>query len=198
MSVRLFHGPGAREAALKNASDVGVLLAPPYGDSGLKVDEAREIANHLMSAHIGDHIGVVVVGPLDNAASIKALDALLKSIEEVPSPYVIPVLWADDLGGVPPTIVSRCIEVWAGGCLETSNEYESVARRLLDCVKSNRLYEVPGLLSDVKKSGELLNALSDELAKDLENPSCIYLWERVRKVARWRNPTVIEILSALI
>ena len=99
-SCILFHGPGARQAAEAEAAKIGRLVAPPLGDDGLKVDEAREVVELLMTTPVGDKLGVVIVGPMDEAAA-KSCDTLLKTLEEFKGGLIRPILWAHDLSGVP-------------------------------------------------------------------------------------------------
>lgn len=235
-SCQLFHGPGARQAALARVKEIGRLVAPPFGDEGLSVDESREICTLLLSVPVGEKVGVVVVGPIDNAKTLKSMDALLKSIEEVPSPYMQPILWADDLGGVISTVRSRCLETWAPGSSTPNPEFAALAKQIVSDVLASRFYTVPGAVigsknikdevelpgetqeadeteeddeaeveETVKKSNkkkfrgvELLWAITDELASDLEDPARRALWDRLRKVTRWRNPTPTEIVAALV
>jgi hypothetical protein len=178
----------------------------------------------LYSVPVGDQKGVLIVGPIDNPASLKALDALLKTIEEIPSEYMIPILWAEDLGGVITTIRSRCIDVWAPGTKGVNKELEDLAKQIVANVLNHQFGTLPVDVvsnketdADIeeepeeggdseKKSGkkpkfkgvELLWAISDVLAENLSDPDRRFLWERVRKVALWRNPTPLEIVSALI
>lgn len=231
-SCQLFHGPGAREAALARATKIGRLMAPPFGDDGLSVDEARDIVELLLSTPVGNKIGVVIIGPIDNTKSIRAMDALLKSVEEIPSEWMLPILWADDLGGVIPTIRSRCLEIWAPGPPTQDLDLMMLARQIIDEILADRYYLIPTLVMgtrEVKEDApeeeepeivpipteepltpekkakkakfrgvELLWALSDVLSYDLNNPSHRLLWERLRVVSRWKNPTPIEVVSSLI
>jgi hypothetical protein len=52
-----------------------------------------------------------------DGATDEAADALLKMVEE-PNPDAMPILWANDLGGVRPTIKSRCLDEWCPGSCE--------------------------------------------------------------------------------
>jgi hypothetical protein len=206
----LFYGPGARQAALNQAVSMGKLLRDPIGDEGLKVDQAREVAELLMSAPVGEEIGVLVVGPLDNATSGKSSDALLKSLEE-PSPYMQAVLWADDLGGVPPTIRSRCLDRFAPPGAEEESEVEDMTPQTayllvqasLTSDYATLVEQITNLTAkDGDKVQEKLNRMVDAIAAILgesqKDPEKRVLWERWRKVALWRNPTAMELLGALV
>lgn len=207
ISCRLYHGPGARTAALEEAVRLGRLLHEPFGDEGLKVDEAREFVSLMQCSPVGEDLGVIIAGPLDHAAP-KSSDVLLKSIEE-PPPYVFPLLWATDLGGVAATIQSRCLPIWCplrSAFLEPSDEVvEEVARTLLNEVLAGKLWQVPLLVAKVKASGkqrsrepELIAEVVEALSGMLEDPQARALWERIREVAAWRNPTQIEVMAAFL
>ena len=217
-SCQLFHGPGARQAALDRALEIGRLVAPPFGDEGLNVGKdstkppgARDVVELLMSTPVGEKIGVVIIGPADKAAAQTgaAWDVLLKTIEEIPSPYMQPIIWANDLGGVPLTIQSRCLEVWAPGTLNADSALATMAKQVVDQVLANRFSALSGLLkeggSDDEKTkkvkfqgGDIVWAIAEVLSSDLNDPFRRALWEKIRKVARWSNPTMVEILSALV
>ena len=82
-SCFLFHGPGARQAALGYSNATGRLIAPPFGDEGLGVQDAREAVELLASIPVGNLTGFVVLGPMEQATP-QAIDALLMTVEEVP------------------------------------------------------------------------------------------------------------------
>ena len=92
-SCLIFHGPGAKAAAMQKAVSAGRLLAPPFGEDGLKTDDAREVVELLFSTPLGMDIGVIVVGPMDEA-NLKASDVLLKRILVAPrAAYAIEALF---------------------------------------------------------------------------------------------------------
>lgn len=199
-SCILFHGPGAREAALAEAPQIGVLVAPPFGDEGLKAVEAREVVSALLSPPTGMEAGVLIVGPMDQAWP-KASDVLLKRLEEFNSDVVTPILWAHDLGGVSPTIRSRCLDRWAPSLegIEDDEDVVTAAWALVEAVTMNETYLVAKALFRVKgKETELLNAIAGILAADFDDPVKRDLWSRLRQVARWRNPTQIEVAAAIL
>lgn len=184
-----------------------MLLHEPFGDKGLKVDEAREFVSLLQSAPLGSDLGVVVAGPMDKALP-KSADALLKSIESF-NKFVLPILWAADLGGVRNTIRSRCLPIWCPptGYEPIDEEVEETARELLTAALNGDGASIPTLVarmkadSKKKKPGrehELLAEVADAMTARLDDPKVLPLWERVREVARWRNPTQIEIISAFL
>lgn len=202
-SCILFHGPGAREAALRKVEAVGHLMAPPYGDGGLKVDDAREMVLQLLNVPLRQGLGVVIAGPMDEA-NPKASDVLLKSIEEFDGEVVLPLLWANDLGGVSLTIRSRCLDVWCPGIPvpdEDDEEITGMAWELVTKFQEGDITGMPGVFSKKfkeKNGPKLVGALSEIVATRLDDLMMRDLWERLRKVARWTNPKPVEILSALM
>ena len=207
-SCIIYHGPGAREFAINEAGRRGRLLHAPFGEeakTGLKVDEAREFASLLLSAPLGSELGIVVAGPMD-IAKPQSADALLKSIEQF-NQYVLPILWAHDLGGVQGTIRSRCLPVWcpATGFEPVDEELEEVARDLLSAALADRAFEIPGLVAKMAgKKGkparyvELLAEVADAMAAQTDDLKVLELWERVRPVTRWSNPTQMEVVAAFL
>lgn len=200
-SCLLFHGPGARDAALRRASEMGRLVAPPFGDDGLKTDDARDIVELLLSSPIDNKVNVVVIGPMDEVLP-KASDVLLKSIEEFRDDLVQPVLWANDLGGVAPTIRSRCLDHWAPSLGEEEDAaLRQLAQDLVGDALSDNRWRIPFTLKEEEAKGKevvLLGMMASALEGHLDKEPHRLLWERIRKAAQWRNPTVIEIVAALV
>lgn len=207
----LFHGPGARETAISEASRLGRLLAPPLGDHGLTVEESRQFTRLLSFAPMGNSVGVVIAGPLDssNTASESARDALLKSIEEFP-PRVQPILWAHDLGDVQETIASRCLERWCPGLDEDVDDVLlNAASELVRASLKGEIWLIPGVLAEAlatrasekekkrDRSRALLNAAIDTLA-ETSGPGVFRLWGRLREVARFRDPNPNELALAFM
>lgn len=198
MSCVLFHGPGAYQAALDRAARMGRLVAPPYGQDGLKTDTAREIVTSLLSSPVGQETGVVIVGPMDQAQP-RASDVLLKCIEDLSDGVVRPVLWADDLGDVSPTIRSRCLTQWSPGIDEQQDDaIIGLAWKLVDASVSGEWEHLPAIYQAQGKERELVAAIAGALSTDIQDTRKQQLWARLRQVARWRNPQLIEILSALV
>lgn len=205
-TCRLYHGPGAFEAALEAVRSTGRLLHEPLGAKGLTADEARFLVDLMQSPPLGDQLGVLVAGPLDHAAP-KSTDVLLKTIEE-PPPYIIPILWATDLGGVSATIRSRCLPIWAPLDPHSSvvdEEIEGLARDLLQAVLAGHYWQVPIVVGKVKattkqrsREPELVAEVLDAMSSMLDNPKVFSLWESVRALACWRNPTPLELIAAFM
>ena len=204
-SCLLYHGPDARSAALKKAEEAGRLLAPPFGDEGLKVDEAREAMSLLFSTPVGTKIGVVVIGPMDQA-NPKASDVLLKRVEDFEADIVLPILWAHDIGGVSLTIRSRCLAHWAPRTVVSAEDeaLKAAGQDAIGAVLNGDFYLIPGAVEKGKgKEIELLGYMTDALYNRPEGDEkslkrIRVLWERLRPVTRRRNPTPIEIIAALV
>lgn len=201
-SCILYYGPGARIEALDEAHRIGELVAPPFGDEGLKVDDAREIVR-LLGIPPFEGIGVVVAGPME-LATYKANDALLKSIEEFDAETVRPVLWANELEEVSPTIRSRCLARWAW--LDPEDEeidedrdaLEAAGRGLVRAALAGDLWAIPDYVNQHK--GDLTDLLGIAAGAIADDPTerALRLWESIRKVARHRNPRPIEIIAAFL
>jgi DNA polymerase III subunit delta' len=120
----LFHGPrgvGKRRAALAFAGELlgdphrvargvhpDLYVLEPLGDQ-IRIDPIRDLRRdlHMRPFEAGRRVYVVLGAHLLNE---DAADALLKDLEE-PPPYAVIVLVADELGLLPPTILSRCQHV---------------------------------------------------------------------------------------
>ena len=198
-SCILFHGPGAKEAALVEAKRVGILVAPPIGDDGLKVEDARRVTELLCSVPLGDKIGVVLIGPMDEA-NAKAADTLLKIIEEFPGEYTVPILWANDLGGVSLTLRSRCLErfITAMGSDDNDNLVAASFKIIEAVMSKDYLTVVDTARGFDKREADLIKAVSEALSTGIERADYRELWERLRPVAEVRNPFLAEIIVALV
>lgn len=204
MSCWLFHGPGAKDAALSAASKAGFLLCDPVGEEGLKVDEARGIASLLLESTFSEAKGVVVVGPMD-LASNKASDALLKSIEQF-NAYVQPILWANDLGGVSPTIQSRCLTFWSPALVdeEVDEQFSDIARELVFGALDGNLETVLRVLNQVNnlkvpdREHRFFKEVSEALTGYLDNPKAYALWSSLRKTLILNKITFLDVVSGFL
>lgn len=206
-SCLLFHGPGAKLAACEEAARIGRLLAEPFGDDegGLKVDDAREAVALLSTTPLGSQKGVVIVGPMDGTATLKSADVLLKSIEEFRGEFVQPILWANDLGGVPLTIRSRCLEKWSDVVESKDEDDDDVSSAAWTAVDAALKREYSRLIGSLKilsrkeaKTSKFLEAVVDCLGTKLEEPSYRKLWEHVRPLAQKRMVSSLDIAAALM
>lgn len=194
-SALLFHGPAAREKALTVAHEIGRLLQPPFGESGLKIAESREIVSLINNAPVGDRKGVIVMGPMDEV-SAAASDVLLKSLEDFDSDIVHPVLWAHNEADVRSTIRSRCLLKWCPGD-DTQSELADGARQLVDSALQGHTAEVIEILKDTDVK-EILRAAAKVLSTLHVDGEALALWERARKVLTYPNPTKTEVLAVFI
>jgi len=200
-SCVLFHGPGAKDAALAAAAQVGPLLVPPFGDDGLKVDDARAFVVASYSIPVGVDIGTLIVGPMDaDRANPKACDVLLKRLEGFDDTTIQPFLWAWDIGNVIPTIRSRCLAKWAPADLKEDTEIEIAAETVVTAILEGRFAGVPFIIKkiDAKRIPDFIGALASRLSDSPGDRKRLEIWERLRKVAVRRNPTVVEVTGALV
>lgn len=194
-SCLLFHGPTARMSALQEAASKGRLLCPPIGEDGLTIDAAREVVLTLQSSPVGDQLGVLVIGPVDRIRD-KSGDALLKSLEEIDTTVVLPLLWAHDLVGVSPTLRSRCLTQWCSGSEVESEAPQDEASEFVSALLAGalwRAYEIPQKW--MGREPLLLFALVEHLVKDL--PAQFPLWSRLRVLAQQKSISAIELVDAL-
>ena len=200
--VPLFHGPAAREVALEWAEKKGRLLAPPLGDGGLKVSTSREVVELLGSVPVGDQVGTLVVGPMDSATP-EAVDALLKTLEEISSEVILPALWAEDVSEVVPTIKSRTTEHWCPPDPEATPEapYLSTAESLCEASLRRRTASVIEILQENQGSElALLRASVTVLASksDWKLSVRLKLWESIRSTLQHETVTRQMSLAAFL
>jgi len=205
----LFHGPGAREAAVAEQHNLGRPISEPIGDEGIKIDDARRIIDLMEMAPVGDQPGVLVFGPIDRAQQ-SASDVLLKVVEEFHSDGVRPVIWATDLGSVSNTIRSRCLHRWCPYAEHPIDD--SAARSAASVIISAVLHgDRAGVISETK---DFLDALPDAkvamfdllagIAKVLaEQPDELNgpryeLWMRARKLLSYRHISRLELTARLV
>lgn len=214
MSALLFHGPGACEDALEYANNLGRLLAPPFGEFGLAVDEVREVVSLLTSTVVGSRVGVVLIGPVDRLRSLAAADVLLKPLEEFNPAVVVPVLWAWDAGDVRSTIRSRCEEMWCPYGADPNVVYQNVAMELC---RSALKKEWSGVIETMKQQEQeeaaerkrddrlraggrrraILTACATVLS-DAQGTAWLPLWLSIREVLCYHDLSKNEALSALL
>lgn len=199
-TVKLFHGPGAFQAALLAAGE-NYLQFPCPDDKGvvaevLKVDDAREVVKLLWSVPLGGKTHYVIVGPLDKAPA-KSSDTLLKAIEE-PRPYAyVAILWATDEGGVSPTIRSRCQAIWAGASSDMSAMLIDAKVAISNCLKGNA-QDLSLLMAKWRgKEAALLDALCAVVAAS-KSKKVLGLWPQLRMAAMdQRGPCANELATIL-
>ncbi len=200
----LYHGPEARDRAVRQASSEGRLVSDPVGDKGLKVEDSRNIVEISLNPGVGDKPPYVVIGPLD-AATPEASDALLKTLEEVQNTPLRIVLWADFLGEVIPTIRSRTHQVWCPPgktWLDPLSWKEDAAKNLLKAWLSKDWVRVLAILGEEPKEWPdtlraLCNLLPSNLTGEKEDERVTSLWESVREVLDGRGSYLLAIDALL-
>ena len=199
-SCLLYFGPGARDVAINEAHKLGKLIADPFGDTGLKTDEAREFVLAMGSLPVGVNLGTLVVGPIDLAMP-KASDVILKTIEEFDDSRIQPILWAHDAAGVTPTIRSRCLSRWVDNPDDGDADQDLVDAGfdIVDAIHGKNIYRIPTIVSQFKKrEHELIGSVADALSTDMKHPESRALWDSLRPITLLHNPTGIEIIAALV
>ena len=180
MTARLIYGEGAYEKAMELANQISSLIYD-FGGDKLSTDDAKEATSKMVFAPIGVDTFCVVVGAVDKARG-SATDALLKSIEEHPD-FVVPILWANGLDGVPATIRSRCSVEWTKD--QDSLSINPKAIRLINAVLVSDYNQALSVGQDLIKeysSREMLVFVAEALSeKDFSDQRVVTLWDRVRK-----------------
>lgn len=200
MSAFLFHGPMARSEAIKRAESLGRMIAPPVGDVGLKVDMSRAVVDLLQAIPVGDERGSLVIGPFDQA-TVEAADALLKAIEEHNAKYVVPVLWAEDIGSVVGTIRSRCHEVWCPEENSLRSPFYKVAEGICRAALERKTLLLMEQLKEIEgQEDDILRASVEVLISKEEWPLGVrvLLWNSLREavVLHRGNMNFLAALSA--
>lgn len=190
MPCQLFHGPTAKAQALEHAGEL--LLEAPYGDEGLSVAEARAIVQRMLWPPVGLGKGYLLIGPVDLARQ-KSLDVLLKNLEEHNPESVVPLLWAHDVEGVPPTILSRCIPVWAPGTVNFG-ELEEIAGKVLFAIEDGEFPALVKALEEAKgKESDLVLAMAQTAT---QIGSSWFILQALRELVSTKEPKPLELLAA--
>ncbi|MBQ73236.1 MAG: hypothetical protein CMJ67_10070 [Planctomycetaceae bacterium] len=191
MTPLLFHGPLARGEAVAHARSLGRLLGDPIGDTGLKVDDSREIVRLAGNAGVGDKPPVLVVGPLDRATP-EAVDGLLKTLEDLADGPVRILLWADFYGGVIGTIRSRTLDRWCPPDERWTSPFMDDNARALYRAWSKK--DVATCLSVIHASqrdwAALLHGFCEFIVEehpDLGSPETTAVWNHVRPLLDGRG-----------
>lgn len=199
-SITLFHGPRAREEGIAWAEATGRLLTPPGGDT-LKIEASREMITFLGNIPIGDKIGCLLIGPMDEATEA-ASDALLKSLEECDTRYVYPAVWATHIGNVEPTIRSRTIEKWCPPPpgVWTEGPYMPAATALCAAALKGRTASVIETLAENEGAEEgllMASALALLTMEEEDLGARLRLWASIREALR-RAPSRRSLLAAFL
>ena len=169
-------------------------MAPPF-DPPLRIDPAREIVSLMSAPPIGGKKGVVVIG-LDKA-SLAVQDTLLKTLEDHDSSKFAIHLWVKDLGGIAPTVKSRCFLRWSPSENPEDRipEYAEEAKDFLVFLSTKKVAEGVGILLKTKAStDEFLKAITYQIA---EQGSPLELWQQIRPLFFVNRPTMMEVAVAL-
>ena len=173
--IFIHHGRGV-EAGLADALEGYDLVHDPISD--LKVDGVRKLIE-LFTQVYPHRNPCLVAGPLDQADP-RALDILLKRIEEPTPNSPTLILWANDLGSVPKTIRSRCGEKFHYAPVMRHSLYDEAKALFADLRADNNL-GVMMVLKQVEKGSE-----RDFLEAYLEvilNEDSLYLYtERLKSL----------------
>jgi hypothetical protein len=194
-SALLFHGPGASPRALAESHRLGKFLLSA-GAEGLKVSEARDVVDAINNPPPSDLPQVILIGPMDRCTHA-ASDALLKSLEEFDTERVRPVLWANDLFEVLPTVRSRCHFQWCPDTTSLNEDLEAKAKLLVEASLQGDYASVIETVRDSELE-DLLLAVPEVLMKISFTPQIVNLWENIRQLTSRPFPTKTEFLSALI
>jgi len=198
MSTLLFFGPGAEQESLNQSHKIGRLLGT-FGADGLKTEEAREVVGLLTHPPIGDIKGVVLIGPMDTAQP-KASDVLLKSLEEFDASIVQPILWAEDIGNVTPTIRSRCHATWCFCKTETPEDLQVASMNILEAYVAKDVVAMVNVLKEHKKNlRDLVDVVILFISQNItKNHHFDDLWFVLRNLLSNTEPSYAETLVAFL
>jgi hypothetical protein len=198
----LFHGPSSQSRAGQEARAWGRVLGV-FGtlQDGLDTETVREAVSALTAPPVGDQRGSVVIGPVDLLTRADVVDALLKVLEEGHHRLPRCFLWATDVGGVRPTIRSRCLMEWCPGQVVIPAD---VLRTAEQAVRLSKRGDGAGVIStlgevrDVIKAdvGLFVSAIADVVLREPDEAG-LALWGRMRPLT-WGQRTYAEVLSELL
>lgn len=200
----MFHGPGAEGSAHTAAKAHGLVV--PFGASGeaLKKDDARELVALLGQTPVGSKAWAVAVGPLDEISPAVA-DVLLKTLEEFKPEGIRPFLWAWDLGGVIPTIRSRCVQEFVPGVDERVSSSRGQAEKLVSAYIQKNWTDLVSELKESKGDEEfvllaVVEVLQSRLGEEQIHADLLVLWKSLRNLFEVREAplTPARVLSAFL
>jgi len=173
--IFIHHGRGV-ESGLADALEGFDLVHEPFSD--LKVDGVRKLIEFFTQVY-PHHNPCLVAGPLDEADP-RALDILLKRIEEPTPKSPTLILWANDLGSVPPTIRSRCGEKFHFAPVMRHDLYEE-AKALFDDLRADNYLGGMMTLKRVEKGSE--RSFFEAYLEVILNEDSLHLYtERLRSL----------------
>lgn len=186
----LFHGPTSQGRAAEAASRWGRSMGV-FGDPkrGLNIEALRAAAEVISTPPVGDRRGAVIIGPMDILSQEGVVDALLKSIEEFDPELTRPYLWAWDIGGVRPTIRSRCVTEWCPGSLPLDQAMLEAAQSVVSAHLSGSTSAVLEAFATIKASwkdaaDDFMVAVAHTISSRRDEEAVVHLWGRVRPLFR--------------
>lgn len=198
-SCILFHGPGSEAFGYGAAKAYGRLL--PFTGSELKKEGARELVSLLSHRPVGGGRSSVLVGPVDEANPATS-DVLLKTIEEFDPDGTRPFLWAWDLGGVSPTLRSRCVLKFCPGTDPRGEAHESTALALLRAYEDGDWVTVIEEVKSYDDLAALMRSVADLLPPKLgvTEPDLRYanLWDGLRDLFDGTTMTPARVVSCFL
>lgn len=189
-SVVLYHGPGSEGEARKQSHLHGLVV--PFGTGeALKKDDVRDLVSLLNQTPVGSKPWGVVVGPLDEI-SPSVGDVLLKTVEEFNPMCIRPFLWARDLGGVLPTLRSRCLHEFVAGEDSRVSVSRPQADKLLKAYTQKNWTDIVSELKESKGDEEfvllaLVEAVQERLLAGRDTGEMLVLWRSLRSFFETRE-----------
>lgn len=180
----LYYGPQSEPRARAAATSYGKLLPVETGVHIRKGDARALVEVFHRTVFRGRES--VVVGPLDEI-SPEVGDVFLKTLEERSAHTPQPFLWAWDLGGVSPTLRSRCRAYWCPGVDPRWESYEATCGELLRSWRRRDWVEVVDQLKEARADLDpLLRATVELLVADVMSVDedtrerALQLWSHLR------------------
>lgn len=189
MTPILLYGLGAKEKA-DRMSFFSFCLGK-FGAEKLKVEEAKLVQEKLNIAVVGYQANLVI-GPLDEATP-KAVESFLKVFEDYVGSVTI-ILWANDLAGIPKTILSRVHTEWVASVSES--EVDDSLVEIANLIMIGDKVRALELLSKTKlTANQVIATLSELLVGSVEG---LKIWESIRPLTLKNDPTTLGLIASLI
>lgn len=165
----------------------------------MKKEGARELVSLLSHRPVGDGRAAVLVGPVDEVNPATS-DVLLKTVEEFDPEGTRPFLWAWDLGGVSPTLRSRCVLKYCPGTDSRGEVHESTARTLLVAYEGGDWVTLTEEVKAYEDLPALMRSVADLLPAKVRTPEPRYenLWETLRDLFDGMTLTPARVVSAFL
>jgi hypothetical protein len=197
MASWLFYGPNAFESSLEFANKLGKISKTITEDKFL-IEHSRDLVSSLGFPPLGSSRSVIVAGYLDRATT-QASDVLLKTLEDHDKNCFDIILYSSGLGGVSPTIKSRCHLKWCYKEEEPDWTLLSPVTSLLTAYENRNLYSITNIVYKNKKQIPILIETLIWIISHEPNNARLYLWESLREILMHSSPpTWLELLSAMM